>query len=45
VADLAIRPSGKGHRAASVEAEFGVVTFTYTGSRGAKSGEPAKTGT
>jgi len=45
VADLAIRPSGKGHRAASVEAEFGVVTFTYTGSRGAKSGEPPKTGT
>jgi type IV pilus assembly protein PilO len=45
VADLAIRPSGKGHRAASVEAEFGVVTYTYTGSRGAKSGEPAKTGT
>lgn len=45
VADLAIRPSGKGHRAASVEAEFGVVTFTYTGSRGAKTGEPAKTGT
>jgi type IV pilus assembly protein PilO len=45
VADLAIRPVGKGHRAASVEAEFGVVTFTYTGSRGAKSGEPAKTGT
>jgi type IV pilus assembly protein PilO len=45
VADLAIRPSGKGHRAASVEAEFGVVTFTYTGSKGAKSGEPAKTGT
>ena len=45
VADLAIRPSGKGHRAASVEADFGVVTFTYTGSRGAKSGEPAKTGT
>ncbi|HZY31132.1 MAG TPA: type 4a pilus biogenesis protein PilO [Candidatus Methylomirabilis sp.] len=45
VADLAIRPSGKGHRAASVEAEFGVVTYTYTGSKGAKSGEPAKTGT
>lgn len=45
VADLAIRPSGKGHRAASVEADFGVVTFTYTGSRGAKGGEPAKTGT
>ena len=45
VADLAIRPAGKGHRAASVEAEFGVVTYTYTGSRGAKSGEPAKTGT
>jgi type IV pilus assembly protein PilO len=45
VADLAIRPAGKDKKAASVEAEFGVVTYIYTGSRGAKSGEPAKTGT
>jgi type IV pilus assembly protein PilO len=45
VANLAIRPAGKDKKAASVEAEFGVVTYIYTGTRGAKSGEPAKTGT
>ena len=45
VANLAIRPAGKDKKAASIEAEFGVVTYIYTGDRGAKSGEPAKTGT
>lgn len=50
VADLTIRPSAKGQKAgASIQAEFGVVTYTYpstalrTGSSatGAKSGEAA----
>ena len=46
VADLTIRPAGKDQKAGvSIQAEFGVVTYTYTGSKGAKSGEPAKTGT
>ena len=45
VANLAIRPAGKDKKAASVEAEFGVVTYIYTGTRGAKSSEPTKTGT
>lgn len=45
VADLTIRPAGKDQkRGASIEAEFGVVTYTYSGSRGDKGGEPAKTG-
>lgn len=44
VADLTIRPAGKDQKAgASIQAEFGVITYTYTGSRGAKSSEPAKT--
>ncbi len=44
VADLTIRPAGKDQKTgASIQAEFGVVTYTYTGSRGAKSSEPAKT--
>jgi len=50
VADLAIRPAAKGQRAGdSIEAEFGVVTYTYhstalgtdSGKAGAKSGEAA----
>ena len=44
VADLTIRPAGKDQKAgASIQAEFGVLTYTYTGTGGAKSGEPAKT--
>jgi len=43
VADLTIRPAGKDQKAgASVQAEFGVVTYAYTGTGGATSGEPAK---
>lgn len=43
VADLTIRPAGKDQKAgATIQAEFGLVTFTYTGARGAKAGEPAK---
>jgi type IV pilus assembly protein PilO len=46
VGDLAIRPAGKTQkRGASIEAEFGVVTYTYSGGRGGKSSEPAKAGT
>ena len=46
VSDLTIRPAGKDQKSGpSIEAEFGVVTYTYTGSRGAKGGEPAKKGT
>ena len=46
VADLTMRPAGKDQKAgATIQAEFGLVTYTYTGSKGAKSGEPAKTGT
>ena len=50
VADLTIRPAAKGQRAGdSIEAEFGVVTYTYTstalgtdsGNAGAKSGKAA----
>jgi type IV pilus assembly protein PilO len=50
VADLAIRPAAKGQRAGdSIQAEFGVVTYTYpstalrtgSGNAGAKSGEAA----
>lgn len=50
VADLAIRPAAKGQRAGnSIQAEFGVVTYTYhstalgtdSGKAGAKSGEAA----
>ncbi len=50
VADLTIRPAAKGQRAAdSIQAEFGVVTYTYhstalgtdSGNAGAKSGEAA----
>lgn len=45
VADLVIRPAGKDQKSgASIQAEFGVVTYTYTRSVGAKSGEAAKTG-
>lgn len=44
VADLVIRPAGKDQKSgASIQAEFGVVTYTYTRSVGAKSGEAAKT--
>ena len=44
VADLTIRPAGKEQKAgASIQAEFGVVTYSYTGTGGAKSGEAAKT--
>jgi type IV pilus assembly protein PilO len=43
VADLAIRPAAKGQRAGdSIQAEFGVVTYTYSGTSGAKSGEAAR---
>ena len=46
VADLAIRPAGKDQKAgSSIQAEFGVVTYTYTGPGGGKTGEPAKAGT
>jgi type IV pilus assembly protein PilO len=46
VADLSIRPAGKDQKkGASIEAEFGVVTYTYSGSRGGQSGGLAKTGT
>ncbi len=46
VADLTVRPAGKDHKAgASIQAEFGVVTYTYTGKGGVKPGEPPKTGT
>jgi type IV pilus assembly protein PilO len=45
VADLTVRPAGKDHKAgASIQAEFGVVTYTYTGKGGVKTGESAKTG-
>ena len=44
VADLTIRPAGKDQKAgASIQADFGLVTYTYTGGRGAKSSEPAQT--
>ncbi len=44
VADLTIRQAGKDQKAgASIQAEFGVVTYTYTGTGGAKSGEAPKT--
>ncbi len=46
VADMTIRPAGKDQRSgASILAEFGVVTYTYTGTRRPGSGEPAKTST
>lgn len=39
VADLTIRQAAKGQRAGdSIQAEFGVVTYTYSGTSGAKSG-------
>ena len=42
VADLTIRPAAKGQKAgASIQAEFGVVTYTYSSIAGAKSGEAA----
>lgn len=42
VADLTIRAATKGQRAGdTIQAEFGVVTYTYTGASGAKSGEGA----
>ena len=44
VADLTIRPAGKDQKSgASIQADFGLVTYTYTGGRGAKSSEPAHT--
>jgi type IV pilus assembly protein PilO len=46
VADMIIRPAGKDQKpGASVQAEFGVVTYTYTGARRPTSGETAKTST
>ena len=46
VADLIIRPAGKDPKSGrSIQAEFGVVTYTYTGTGGGKAGEPAKKGT
>ncbi len=45
VADLTIRPAGKDQKAgASIQVEFGVVTYTYTGTGGGKTGGPAKAG-
>lgn len=42
VADLTIRQAAKGQRAGdTIQAEFGVVTYTYSGAMGAKSGEAA----
>lgn len=42
VADLTIRQAAKGQRATdTIQAEFGVVTYTYTGAVGGKSGEAA----
>lgn len=42
VADLTIRPAEKAQRAgASIQAEFGVVTYTYSSTVGAKSDEAA----
>jgi Tfp pilus assembly protein PilO len=42
VADLTIRQATKGQRAEdTIQAEFGVVTYSYTGTSGAKSGEGA----
>ena len=44
VADLTIRPAGKEQKAgATIQAEFGVMTYSYTGTDGAKSGEVPKT--
>lgn len=43
VADLTIRPAAKAQKAgSSIQAEFGVVTYTYSGTSGAKSGETAR---
>lgn len=40
VADLTIRPAGKDQKTgAGIQAEFGVVTYTYSPTAGAKSGE------
>ncbi|MBZ0169196.1 Pilus assembly protein, PilO [Candidatus Methylomirabilis lanthanidiphila] len=42
VADLTIRQAAKGQRTGdTIQAEFGVVTYTYSGAMGAKSGEAA----
>lgn len=42
VADLTIRQAAKGQKAGtSIQAEFGVVTYTYSSAAGAKSGEAA----
>lgn len=42
VADLTIREATKGRKAGdTIQAEFGVVTYVYTGASGAKSGEGA----
>ena len=46
VADLTIGPTGKDKKAgATIQAEFGLVTYTYTGTRGAKGSELVKTRT
>ena len=46
VADLTIRPAGKDQKTGtSIQAEFGVVTYTYTSTGRGRTGEPAKTGT
>ncbi len=45
VADLTLRPAGKDQKTgASIQAEFGVVTYTYTDTGRGKTGEPAKKG-
>lgn len=42
VADLTIRPAAKGQKAAdSIQAEFGVVTYTYSGAAGAEGAKTA----
>lgn len=42
VADMMIRPAGKDQkRGASIQAEFGMVTYTYSGARRPSSGEAA----
>jgi type IV pilus assembly protein PilO len=46
VADMTIRPADKGQRSgASIQAEFGVITYTYTGIRRPSGDEPLKTST
>lgn len=46
VADMTIRPAGKDQKSgASIQAEFGVVTYTYTGARSPSAAGAAKTST